>query len=1265
MAGRYDGSIRINTLIDTKNASAQLMSLENRISKTVDKMAALRTEMDALKDAEIPTQEYSEISKQIEKAETELNRLLGKQEQMQREGKNNGTAWETLNKKIYEAENTIKDAKGALQTLVDTGKAFTLGSDTQEYADRARQLRYLENDYDVLLQKQKEVYEANGDASSSFKKFDEAVSNTRNALRKVAGGFSGLNSSIKSTNSHVDRLNKSIKSVRNSISGLIRSLGAGLSIAGLAALGKEAMETASDIQEVQNVVDTAFGSMSYKMEEFADTAVKQFGMSRLSAKEMGSTFMAMGRSMVDSMETASDMAIALTARAADMASFYNKEAEETATALKSIYTGETETLKAYGVVMTEINLQEYAYQQGIKKKISAMSQAEKVQLRYMYVMEQTALASGDFAKTSDSWANQVRILKEQFKELLSVAGTGLITVFTPAVKFLNIILTQLIAIAKQTGAVLSKLTGISIPAADAGKFADSITDAAGGADELADSIEAAEKAANKALAPFDKLNVLSKDSGSSASGNSAGGISFEIPELELDETEAVDELGEKAEELMELLGHLFNPFKKSWESEGEFVISSWKYALAEISGLLGQIGTDFLRVWDSPETVVILTDILHIVGDIGLITGNLSKNFREAWAENDTGYEILCNIRDIIGVITANIKTAADYTVDWSDNLDFYPLLSKLEEWTESLIPVYNALSGTAADFYTTVLLPLGQWTLEKGLPELLQVFIDFNDEVDWEALRTDLKEFWEHLEPFAETVGEGLITFIDDVSDKLADFLNSDEFEDFLQDVEDWMDKVTPEDVANGLKGIAKALVTLKIALMGYGAVKTGLSTLQSLWTILKGLAASGRTMLAFLASLRTAWISLGGIGGILTTDVVTLIGAGTITEIGLAIGIALIAGIGAAKIGFYIGKEIGKALNPEDAEWYDNFTWFGEGGFFDTVTEDFETSLIALQQMATDFENNPAIAGLTDALIGPWASAALELPNKVEDIIGGFKDFTKAVESWWDTDMAGAFALWGKDISSWYEESVEPWFTAEKWQELGENVKEGVSSKWTEFTDWWTNTGLYNWWNDEVSPWFEKDKWNEFGANMEEGLSEKWKSFTDWWTNTGFYNWWNGTVVPCFKKDKWNFEGIKEGLSSSWNSAIEAIKKIWNDFTSWINEKLTWNIGPIEVGGKTVVEGTTINLGKLPMLADGAVIRGGNPFMAVLGDQPRGVTNIETPIPTMIKAFKQAMAESGGSAAGQYTFIAQLNGRTIFEETVKQDRMYRRATGHSKFEY
>jgi len=132
--------------------------------------------------------------------------------------------------------------------------------------------------------------------------------------------------------------------------------------------------------------------MAGEVDAFAKTAIKQLGMSETTAKRMSSTFMAMGNGMGVVGENGKNMALQLTTLAADMASFYNVSQDVAETALKSVYTGETESLKKFGVVMTEANLQAYALSQGITKQYSAMSQAEKVMLRYNYVMSTTANA---------------------------------------------------------------------------------------------------------------------------------------------------------------------------------------------------------------------------------------------------------------------------------------------------------------------------------------------------------------------------------------------------------------------------------------------------------------------------------------------------------------------------------------------------------------------------------------------------------------------------------------------------------------------------------------------------------------------------------------------------------------------------------------------------------------------------------------------------------------------------------------------------------
>ncbi|MBQ7003685.1 MAG: hypothetical protein IJN57_06975 [Oscillospiraceae bacterium] len=325
----------------------------------------------------------------------------------------------------------------------------------------------------------------------------------------------------------------SVKSMLGSIAGAV---GLAFSAKAIVDFGREALGLASDMQEVQNVVDTAFGSMAYRMEEFADSAVQLYGISRLTAKRTGSVFAAMAGGMGLAQETASDMAIALTGLSADMASFYNVEQEVASTALKSVFTGETETLKQFGIVMTQANLEAYALSQGITKSLQAMTEAEKVQLRYGYVMQSTALAQGDFAKTSDGWANQLRILTEQWKEFATIIGDALLNIALPALRTLNNAMASLIRYTNTAYDALAAFFGweTQIGAGAAG-IASAISDGTANQDAMTEAVKDTAKAQKNVLAGFDKITKLSGSSDDSASSAAAsavtdmGGYSADAP----------------------------------------------------------------------------------------------------------------------------------------------------------------------------------------------------------------------------------------------------------------------------------------------------------------------------------------------------------------------------------------------------------------------------------------------------------------------------------------------------------------------------------------------------------------------------------------------------------------------------------------------------------------------------------------------------------------------------------------------------------------
>ena len=201
--------------------------------------------------------------------------------------------------------------------------------------------------------------------------------------------------------------------------------------------GKKGIDLASDLEEVQNVVDVTFGDGADKIEAFAQSASSSFGLTELQAKQFSGTIGAMVKSMGLTDKAALEMSTALVGLTGDMASFYNLDHQTAFDKIRSGISGETEPLKQLGINMSVANLEAYALSKGIKTAYDKMSEAEKVQLRYGYIMQQTTDAQGDFVRTQDSYANQVRVLQNNLDTLAANVGSLLIPALTSAVGWVN------------------------------------------------------------------------------------------------------------------------------------------------------------------------------------------------------------------------------------------------------------------------------------------------------------------------------------------------------------------------------------------------------------------------------------------------------------------------------------------------------------------------------------------------------------------------------------------------------------------------------------------------------------------------------------------------------------------------------------------------------------------------------------------------------------------------------------------------------------
>ena len=240
---------------------------------------------------------------------------------------------------------------------------------------------------------------------------------------------SGVDAGLNRADSKLANFQDKMQKVGQGMSDVGKKMTMGLTLP-IVGLGVAGVKMASDLNETVNKVNVAFGESASKVQEWGNTTLKNLGLAKGSALDAAALFGDMATSMGLPQQAAADMSMSMVGLGADLASFKNISFEEAQTALAGIFTGETESLKRLGVVMTQTQLDAFALAQGIGKTTSEMSQAELVNLRYAFVMDKTKNAQGDFARTSDGTANQLRIMQETFKETSATIGQNLLPIVT-------------------------------------------------------------------------------------------------------------------------------------------------------------------------------------------------------------------------------------------------------------------------------------------------------------------------------------------------------------------------------------------------------------------------------------------------------------------------------------------------------------------------------------------------------------------------------------------------------------------------------------------------------------------------------------------------------------------------------------------------------------------------------------------------------------------------------------------------------------------
>jgi len=551
---------------------------------------------------------------------------------------------------------------------------------------------------------------------------------------------------------------------------------AAFSVKQIADFGKQCIDLGSNLAEVQNVVDTVFTSMSSQINDWAKSAAGSYGLSETMAKKYTGTFGAMAKAFGFTEKSAYNMSTSLTGLAGDVASFYNISQDEAYTKLKSVFSGETETLKDLGIVMTQNALDAYAMANGFGKATAQMTESEKVALRYSFVQSKLSSAQGDFAKTQDSWANRTRTLQLRFDSLKATLGKSFIAVLKPVLQMTNVLIDKLEVAAEKftefiegvfgadVGSTGGAITETATSVADLGDTMDSSSTAsATTADNMADTAKQAEKV-NGALAGFDKLNVLGTDT---SADSDLGNISTAIPVIgntstlsdankQLDTSNnLLDKLQVKLTELGNNLGldkllkKIKDLGKKLWKQ-----ISKYDFGGALMSALTNAIKFVGSVLNFGAGIVFPLAIALDIPGIVYEAINALSTLFSTLGQIVDS---VTPGVETFVNIGLVPIATWVGGRI--KDGLQFVQeMMEKIGDWFEEHTDMFTEL-GTQLGIVTAKIWEFCQpiadtvWAVFKDLvSQLVDIFLQLGEKLG--ILAVKFMEAWNAVYGFLESIG-------------------------------------------------------------------------------------------------------------------------------------------------------------------------------------------------------------------------------------------------------------------------------------------------------------------------------------------------------------------------------------------------------------------------------------------------------------------------------------------------------------------------------
>lgn len=960
------------------------------------------------------------------------------------------------------------------------------------------------------------------------------------------------------------------------------ALATAFSVKKLIDFGKSCINLGSDLTEVQNVVDVTFTSMSARVDKFAKEAVVNLGLSETMAKKYMGTIGAMSKSLGFSEKAAYDMSEGIASLAGDVASFYNISQDSAFDKLQSIFTGTLLPLREFGINMSQAALQEFALRNGITKSIDAMTEQEKVMLRYQFVMDGLKDTQGDFARTSGSWANQIRILKLQFDSLKAAIGQGLINVLLPVVKMINSVIGRVMSLANAfksftdllSGGKSSKGASVSKTAGDMGKM----EKAAGGAGKALGGAGGAAKKAAKDIASattgIDELNIISKpdsggdEGGSGGESGGGGGADYGADEFDMGALSqgegVVDSFSEKIKGLIDYIKELgglfkegftaglgdtsvFDSIKASIESIGDSMkdiflspevlsaadnfVKTSVYAFGQMTGAALSIG---LTVADNllggvskflEQNKNRVKKFLVNMFDIGSETAKMRGNFAVVMADifsvfrSDEAKQMTGNF---IGIFADGFMGVMELSAKFKRDL-LGVIVTPITENAEGI-------KGVLLDLISTV----------SGILETAKGLIDyFMDSVN-ATYDAHIKPFFDAIATGLSSIVETLITAYNDSIKPVLDMLGEKFNELSEKYLKPLVDKFM-DFVGKLFDGLTKLWNTILVPFINW--------FIENVAPIIR--VALENVIDIFFTLLGHISEVVGGIfkalGGLIDFIVGVFTGNWSQAWEGIK---AFFAGIWEAILGILSGVldlilgVIKAVLNTVMAIW--TMQWNAIKTFVLNIWN-------AIKNWITEKFN--AIKEFIDTTLNNvkefWASLWDEILKKVSEIWESIKEFVSSTF----TNIQTTINTTLEDIKS---------FWADKWEEVktkASDIWEGIKS-------------------------FVTDTFNNIKSGIEDTLSNIKQTWSDTWES-----------VKSTTQDIWN--GIWDTIKGTINSIIGGVESMVNSVVRAINSMIEGiNDVVANIPGVDSDVIPTLSEVNLPRLAQGGYVRANTPQLALIGD-------------------------------------------------------------------